>query len=332
MASTGYLSKSLFIRGRQCHKSLWLHRNCPELRDPTAPALEKIFCQGTEVGILAQQLFPGGVEVPYDGLTYEEQTERTTALIRDGISTIYEATFRENGIFIKVDILHHGHYGWEIYEVKSSTQVKPVFIFDAALQYHVVAAAGLPVSRVSIITLNNGYTRYGALNLERLFSSHDITDKAEELQTVVLEELERQREVLQGDLPVIGIGHHCDKPYSCDFKGHCWQDIPEDSVFDIAGRGIDLFAFYHQGIIRQSDIPLDRLNRRQRLQVKGTLQQKDSINKPAIWKFCSALFYPLCFLDFETFMVAVPTSDDCRPYQQIPFQFSLHLTAARCGN
>ncbi len=323
--ATSYLSKSLFIRGRQCHKSLWLHKNRPELKDTLSDAQQAVFQTGTDVGILAQQLFAGGIEIPYEGLSHQEQIDKTKFGIANETETIYEATFLYDGVFVKVDILHQGVRGWEIYEVKGSTEVKDVHIFDAALQYRVLTGAGLDISKVAIVHINNQYTRFGDLDIQQLFACTDITGQAQDLQPNISDELAAQRAMLAGDMPTIDIGRQCDDPYPCDFKGHCWQHIPEDSVFDLRGRGADKFALYRQGIIRQEDIPLEMLNSTQRFQVEATLNQRDHINKKKVKSFLNGLWYPLCFLDFETFMDAVPPFVGCRPYQQIPFQYSLHI-------
>ena len=58
---TAYLSKSLYIRGLQCHKSLYLDRHRPELRGEAAPELEALWASGHEVGVYAHMLFPWGV-------------------------------------------------------------------------------------------------------------------------------------------------------------------------------------------------------------------------------------------------------------------------------
>jgi hypothetical protein len=89
----------------QCPKALWLSKNPPAFEFPAQANLEAKFAAGAEVGILAQQLFPGGAEVPYDGLNIAEQVERTAALIAEGAQVIYEASFAFDGIFVKVDIL-----------------------------------------------------------------------------------------------------------------------------------------------------------------------------------------------------------------------------------
>jgi hypothetical protein len=295
------------------------------LKDEVSDAQQAIFQSGTDVGILAQQLFPGGVEVPYEGLSHQQQIDQTKAEIDKGTKTIYEATFLDDSIFVKADILHNGVRGWEIYEVKGSTEVKDVHVFDAAVQYRVITRAGLAVSKVSIVHINNQYTRNDELDIKQLFAIEDITSQVQDLQVIITDELAGQRKMLAGDMPAIDIGKQCDDPYPCDFAGHCWQHIPEDSVFDLRGRGVDRFALYYQGIIRQADIQLDSLNRQQRFQVEATLKQIDHIDKKAVKKFIDGLWYPLCFLDFETFQEAVPSFNGCRPYQQIPFQYSLHI-------
>ena len=52
------LSKSTFIRGLQCEKSLFLYKHHYKLKDPISPSLQSIFDQGTSIGLLAQELFP----------------------------------------------------------------------------------------------------------------------------------------------------------------------------------------------------------------------------------------------------------------------------------
>lgn len=325
MSNSTFLSKSLYIRGRQCHKSLWLHKHSPELKDEIGDAQQAIFQSGTDVGILAQQLFPDGIEVPYEGLTHQQQVEQTRVELDKGTETIYEATFLYDGIFVKADILHLGVGGWEIYEVKGSTSLKDVYIFDAAIQYHALTGTGLDISKVSIVHVNNRYSRNGDLDIRQLFAINNVTERVQELQPLVIEEIVFQRSMLACDMPTIDIGKQCDEPYSCDFKGHCWQHIPEDSIFNLRERGVNKFSLYNQGIIRQSEIPLEMLNSRQRFQVESTINQRDHLDKKMVKKFLEDLWYPLCFLDFETVNPAVPAFDGCRPYEKLPFQYSLHI-------
>jgi len=328
---SGYLSKSMFIRGHQCLKSLWLHKYRPELKEEADEALEARFRTGHEVGALAQQLFPGGVEVPYDGLTHAEQLAMTQKLLAEGKETIYEATFEHDGVFVKVDILHRGAAGWEILEVKGTTEVKEYHYFDTAIQLYVLAGSGLKIAKVALFHIDKRYKRRGAIDVQKLFAIEDITAQVREMQPNIAPALAEMRTMLAGEMPAIDIGPHCSDPYDCDFHGHCWGHIPEDSVFDLRERGVDKFALYAKRIVRQADIPLDTLNRKQRQQVESTIKQCDTLGREDVRTFLSSLWYPLCFLDFETVNPAIPLFDDSLPYQKIPFQYSLDVQMQEGG-
>jgi hypothetical protein len=324
----GYLSKSQFIRGLQCHKSLYLHKYHPELREELSQETKQRFQAGTEVGLLAQQLFPGGVNIPFDELSVSEQLAATQAAIAGGADTLYEAAFSHNDVFVKVDILHKGKNGWELYEVKGTTQQKDHHLDDVAIQYYVLRGAGLSLSNASLVHINNDYVRRGDIEVEKLFTVVDMTDSVEERFKSIDDDLTALREMLKGPVPGITIGDYCTTPYECDFWGYCWRDIPEDSVFSLKGRGVNKFELYKQGIVRVHDIPLDLLNNTQRFQVEMALTRGHVADTPRIKEFLDTLWYPLYFLDFETFQSAIPLYDGTRPYQQIPFQYSLHSLEA----
>jgi len=334
--STASLSKSLFIRGLQCHKSLWLQKYRPELKDALSSEAEIRFAIGKTVGDLAQEIFPNGVLVPYevDGVRVpvEEQIQQTRQTIDAGKKVIYEAAFHSDNLFVKVDILRKASKGWEIYEVKAGTKLDDVYVNDAALQYHVLNGAGVPISKVFVAYVNTDYVRKGAVDVQQLFFREDVTNEVKARQPAIIAALKEQRKMLSGKKPpLIDIGTYCSDPYDCDFQGHCWRHIPEDSVFELRGRGVDKFALYRKGIIKQKDIPLDLLNATQRQQVLATLKKLNHVDQEKVREFLSELWYPLYFLDFETFQSAVPLYDQTSPYQQVPFQYSLHYQKRKGG-
>ncbi|MFK5926483.1 MAG: DUF2779 domain-containing protein, partial [Desulfuromusa sp.] len=288
------LSKSLILKGLQCQKALWLTKNPPEFDFPPQPDLEAKFRAGTEVGILAQQLFPGGIEVPYEGLSFPGQLARTKQLIKNGAQVIYEASFSFSAIFIKVDILVRdadgGKDAWQIHEVKMGTSVKGVNLDDVAVQHYVLNGCGLSISKSFLVHIDNSYVRQSAIEVNKLFTSEDISLKVaarqQSLPEIVTELRETMRESVEPD---IDIGLHCNDPYECDFIPYCWQHIPENSIFDLKGRGIDKFDYYNQGIIRFEDVPLDELNNVQRQQVEATQKQQDSTDNDKVKEFLDTL-------------------------------------------
>jgi len=321
---TAYLSKSLYTRGLQCHKSLYLHKHRPELRGEPTPELEALWKSGHEVGDLAHMLFPGGVVVPFDGMTKEEQLAKTREESDRGTKAIYEATFSFDDVFVKADIIVRNRGYWDLYEVKSSTSVKEHHWDDVAVQYYVLSGSGLPINKAFLVHINNGYVRDGDIVPEELFAIQDITGIVKEKQASITEELPEMRAMLRGKVPEIDIGPHCEDPYPCDFMDHCWRHVPEHSVFSLRGRGIDQWELYRQGVIKLQDVPLDSLNLMQRMQAEYFLDRKSHANPAKIREFLKKVRYPVCFLDFETFGSGIPLFDGTRPYQQVPFQYSLH--------
>jgi hypothetical protein len=326
------LSKSLFIRGLQCHKSLYLHKHRPKLRDEISESQQRVFDSGTEVGVAARDLFPGGVEIPFDGLTPKEQLEKTAAALRNGMTTIYEAAFEHDGVFMKADILHKGARGWDLYEVKATTEVKKAHVNDVSLQYHVLLGARIDAASANVVHLNSQYVRKGAIEVNKLFVSEDITQAVRSRQTTVATEIAKMRGMLSGDTPPIDIGPYCNDPYPCDFQGHCWQHIPEDSVFVLRQRGARPFDFYRRGIVRLGDIPRDELSGAQLMQLEAFLNKSEFIDREELRGFLDSLWYPLYFVDFETMIFPIPPYDGMRPYQQLPFQYSLHYIEREGAN
>ncbi|GAB6081910.1 hypothetical protein JCM30471_08240 [Desulfuromonas carbonis] len=326
------LSKSQYLRAMQCHKSLYLYKYHPELREEASASKQAVFDTGTAVGILAQSLFPGGVEVPYDGVSISDQIEMTKQAIDSGKKVIYEASFNHDGIFVKADILRKVSRGWELYEVKSAASLKDINRDDIALQYHILTEAGLQICKAYLVVINSGYVRDGEIDPQQLFTKLDLTKDVRAMQKMVVANLASIRIMLnKTKVPAIDIGPYCSNPYECDFWDHCWSHIPKDSVFDLAGKGIDKFGLYGEGIVNLKDIPLDRLNTNQRYQVEMFLNKGIEFKARELKKFLDELWYPLCFLDFETFMSAIPPFDGTRPYNQIPFQYSLHTLKRKGG-
>jgi len=318
------LSKSRFVRGLQCHKALYLQMHSPELVDPVSPSQEAVFQAGFEVGELAQGLFPGGAFIPYDAGDYDGQIARTKAEMDKGTKVLYEAAFSYDGVFVKVDILRRGPDGWEMYEVKSAASLKDYHVSDVAVQYYVLKGAGLALSGAYLVHINSSYVRSGDIEPDKLFTIKDLTDTVKNMGDSVKEEIQNMRDMLKGEMPAIDIGPYCSSPFDCDFCGHCWQNIPEDSVFDLCQKGVNPFELYAKGIVRMRDIPLEILNYKQGQQVECFIDKKEFVDTDSLKGFLASLRYPLYFLDFETYMVAIPLYDGTSPYQQVPYQYSLH--------
>ena len=324
------LSKSTFIRGLQCEKSLYLYKHNYKLKDPTPSSLQAVFDQGTNIGVLAQKLFPNGVDAsPENHFKMAESVGETLDFINKGENIIYEATFLFDDVLAALDILVKDKDGWKAYEVKSSTKVSDTYIKDAAIQYYTISNSGIDLKDISIVYVNNKYVRNGKLDIHQLFTIESVYNQVLEFLPRIPNEVKRLKNIIESpEIPKIDIGLHCLDPYDCDFKGTCWKHVPDYSVFDIANlRNKKKFDLYNQGLMSldQIDLRETSLNANQVLQVESEVNGTTHIEIDQIRGFVEELSYPLYFLDFETINPAIPIYDGSKPYQQLVFQYSLHI-------
>ncbi len=326
------LSKSLYTCGVQCPKALWLKKYKPEVLTPPDAAAQVRFEAGNVVGELACDLFPGGREVAFDPGDFAGMVETTRRWLDEGLESIYEATFIHDGIVVMVDILRNTPQGFEIYEVKSSTELKDIYLHDVSIQRYVLESLGFPVIKSYVVHLNSDYVRGDTLDLNGLFTILDVSDDVGALMGEIpgrLAELEAYLADRENE-PDIDIGPHCKKPYDCDAKAYCWniqRNIPDYSIFNIFNLGSKKqVELYSRGILRIEEIPDDYdMTDTQKQKVKNWKSARTYIDTENIAAFLGTLAYPIYHLDFETFQQPVPQWSGISPYQQIPFQYSLHI-------
>ena len=221
------LSKSTFIKGYHCLKSLYLHKKRPFLRDRfTAEQLAK-FKRGHQVGDLAQKLFPGGIDVsPKSPSQYQKSAVRTGELIEQGQDIIYEATFQFNKVLVMLDLLVKTDDGWDAYEVKSSKSLSETYFTDAALQYYVIENSGLKINKFYLVYVNKDYRLKDKLNIEEFFIKQDVTNELIPRQAFIGDKIAEEMQILQEKhSPKVAVGNHCFSPYKCDFVGFCWKKM-----------------------------------------------------------------------------------------------------------
>lgn len=328
------LSKSQYVRGSQCVKSLWLYRHARHLQTPVDAEQQAIFDAGTEFGILAQRLFPHAKLITADHRHPEEAVAQTQAAImrmaheKDAPRVLFEADFLHEGVLIRADVVSFTSAGVHLYEVKSTTEIKDVFMLDVAIQRYVMSGAGHPVARAFIMHANPEYVRQGPLDVTRLVSTFDATAESQAQLQAVPAELARMKQVDATEKePGTPIGAHCTKPYPCDFKSHCWAHVPAYSVFNLAGARMDKkLELWNSGVKTVAQIPRGtKLTTAQGAQVAVAQAGAPTIDRRAVATFLGTLAWPRYFLDFETDNPVVPPFDGLRPYQQMPFQASLHV-------
>lgn len=327
------LSKSKLLSFRQCPKRLWLELNKPELNEDPAETTAA-FNIGHQVGAVARRIFdPKGTGTLIDAQSqgFAKALERTKASLGTP-QPIFEAGFSASGGIAFADVMlpikRKGRLEWRMVEVKSSTSVKDYHRDDAAIQAFVSREAGVPLVSISIAHIDNSWTYAGDGRYNGLLVEQDLTDEAFDRAAEVKTWLHDAHDVAsQSREPMIKTGAHCSAPFNCGFAAYCRGKEPQaHHSADVLPRISKKIRSYMDDnkVIELKDIPDELLNPLQQRVKNHTLSGKTFFNAKGAVTDLAAHKLPVLFLDFETITFAVPIWKGTRPYQQIPFQFSLH--------
>lgn len=317
------LSKSTYIRGLQCEKSLFLYKNNYKDRDKLSSEQLETFKRGTNIGILAQELFPKGINVaPSHPSKYFEAVLKTKELIANKHAVIYEAAFLENDVYVALDILEFKDNKWIAYEVKSSLKISDTYIEDAALQFSIINKSGIELDDFFIIHINPNYVLNENFNLNDFFIFQSVKEVVIEKQIAVNQKIDDLKTVATSkDLPKTEIGIHCITPYSCDFYNYCRKEIPTLSIFNLNGiSNKDKYELYNDGKYLLSEIVNQDIDEAIEHQINSFTSNKiyvDSDLKNTINDAKNILFFDV--IDIRR---AMPFLNNTKPFESIPICLS----------
>jgi hypothetical protein len=329
------LSKSKYLAGLQCPRRLRLTCHAPDLGAPPTEHLAALLDEGSEIGRRARDLFPDGVLVDEAAWRHGEATARTRQLLRDqNVGAIFEAAFEHAGVRVRVDVLERlGPRTWGLREVKQGTTVKDVYLDDVAVQRFVVEGAGVRLRSVEVVHVDRDYVRGPVgIDWQRFFRRADVTAETAARLPTVPGRVRTLRGVLeQPAAPAVEPGGHCFEPYGCPFWEHCTATKPADWVFGLPRLGTKLWKHLQSaGIERIGDIPDDLPLCGMQARARTAWRTGGLHVEPGLGAGLVPTGPPADYLDFETAFPAIPLYAGTRPYQQVPFQWSLHrVDAAR---
>jgi len=322
------ITKSKFVAGVQCLKRLYLTVHTPELAAQPDESDQSIIDQGREVGLLARQMFPGGVVV--ECKDREQAIRMTRELIENPeIPAIFEGAFEHRGVFVRVDVLHRRpDHRWRLIEVKSTTDVKDHHVDDVATQHRVVTRSGFDVASSCLAHVSRDYVYEGGpIDASRFFRIRNLTRQVERLQPELTVQLRSEFRVLaMPEAPNIPAGRQCSDPFTCEFFDHCNPPIPDDHILRLprihAATVAKLVALGIQSI---HDIPENYPLTQRLRRACASVQMGKPWYGAELKGELKGLRYPFYFADFETINPCIPRFPGMRPYDQLPFQWSVHL-------
>ena len=316
-----FLTKSLYMSGQQCLKLLWYssRNRLPEL----SLYDQNKMTQGKEFEKCVKALFAGVIDL--GTLDHNENIKETRNLIHQG-KTIFEASMAYKDLFFKSDILEPSADGWNLHEIKASVKIKDEHIPDLAFQKYICEKNGIDVKKCFIEYINKDYIKQGNIIPNELVLQEDVTEEVNQIDDIE-ENSEKYIEIMeQMEPPEVSISKKCNKPYECPLKDECRGNLPEYHVLQLTNWR-KYWPLFEGGILSIKDIPKDEIlsSNKDRVIKEAVDGNRIIINKDKIRNFLKELQYPLYYLDFETFDTAIPIFDQSRPYQKIPFQYSLHI-------
>lgn len=339
-----YITKTIYLEYLACAKNTWLKLHKPELSEMfELSAFEKsLTANGNLVESWARKLFPNGILVSEFGEAAQKDTQR---YIEAKQPVIFQSTFIKDQFLVRNDVLEYDKENdqWNLYEIKGTNTLDENndeidHVEDATFQYLVLIDLGIKVGQIYIIHLNKEYVRGDEINVQELFIKEDITDKVLERMALTRERMNRAVEwLLQPDEKAL----ECQCIYlgrskHCTTFSYSHPEVPKYSIHDLSRIGNSkkkLAELVNLDVFDLDDIPEDfKLSNNQRNQVDVYQGKIPLIDNTAIKAELELLEYPLYFFDYETYPSAIPLFKGYKPYQQTPFQFSLHILNSKDGD
>jgi hypothetical protein len=329
-----HITKTDYLEYTYCRKNLWLHKHKPELFDGVelSEFEKKIIEEGNLADEAARNLFPDGVLVEIVGANAVPITQ---SLLKAKTHTLFQGAFLHDEFFVQADILTFNDVldGWELYEVKATNDVKREVphhhVNDLAFQKMVIEGNGIKIVKTGVIHLNGEYRKLLNIDYKKLFIIADLTDEVLEAEDGVREQMDDVKAYLNDPE---------EKGCECLYRGHNAQcttfrysnpDVPEYSVHNINRIGGSKKLFYDwidRGIYKIEDIDRpEKLKGAKKAQYEAYIAGKPLIDHEAIKEAFEELVFPLYFFDYEGYSSAIPRFMGFGAYEQVPFQYSLHI-------
>ncbi len=347
------ITKSLYLKGRQCSKRLWFAtRGIPEPETEDEDVWEERAREGAEVESLAERLFPNGIRIcePLEEdepiLSWSERVEATHRAL-EGDSPIFQAHLVTQELVAVTDILEPRAGGWYLWEVKASTYPTDrwthVHDWDLAFQVHVARLAGIPIVGCGLLMLNKQFVR-GPEEIDPadLIVQVDRSEVVEDLGSKVTSELDSMLTTVgTATEPRRWPAPRCkgsrravagDRASSCGNllpEGKCGAALPEywaGTLSRLGGSKAKYVADTPGLSIESLDADDAKLKWTPNQQRAIVAVQADApqIDAAALSAELDKLEWPIAYLDFEFDPgMAIPLFEGSRPYDRVPFQWAM---------
>lgn len=324
LAMNQLINKHLFLSGDTCRTQGWYALRAPD--EAPTPGREWRFFVGTEIGRIARRQLGTGVTLPMSPVETALNATKT-ALGSPDTALAFEPTFTMHGLIARADATRQNGDAWDLIEVKSGKlpsdrnpdDVKSDYVEDIAFTASVAQAAGLKIARCILMLIKPEY-RHGMPATE-LLGEIDVTaralPRAQQFAGIAAQVV---RALLSAHRPNPVLNVACK---TCEFYAtECIGVGIPDPIFalpGLRGKRFERLQPYGRITALPEDADLTEAQRR----VATAFRTGKPLIEPGI-DYIDGITSPTYYLDFEGVGPAIPWFPDDEPYDQIPFQFSIH--------
>ena len=324
------LTKTLILSGIQCEKKLWLDLNQEKQRKDKA-----IFRAGNRFGNVVRNYYGKGLDLSDEKDPKIALTKTNEAINSKNVSVIYEGAFLYEETYIQADVLIKEGDHWTLLEAKSATKVKDINFFDLAIQTYIIKKSGLNLKFSKLIIINNEFVYKGNQDYKNLIEEKDLTNDVLVKEKEINSLINKFKLIKDKNCPNIEVGNQCKNPYPCEYLEKC--SSPEKNINEVSykilpyyGKALDEYCI-ENNISKLVDVPEDQLQSSRKDYANNyhyIIQQAHKSNKAWINQDIKNHFkdwvWPFYFMDFETVQQTVPVIQNTKPFEQLPFQWSVH--------
>lgn len=332
------LSKSEYMMYLKHPAWLWLKKHDKSKIPEVSADVQAMFDAGHDFEKYAEAHFPDGVKIGFNNYNeYLSLPTRTQQELKSGTKTIFQGRFEHGQTTFICDVLRLvGDMEVDLYEIKSSTGVKLEHVLDLAFQMTVLENCGYRVRDIFVIHVDSSYVREGKIDPKQITATKNVTEE-------VKKQLSRTNRNIASAIKVMELDQMPDpSPARCKLNSlKDWLEIYKNivavekgSIYELCRLNANTVRLLEEkDITKLKDIPINLVsNPKQQWQLEALHKGEPIYDKQKIKKFLSSLEYPLYFFDYETLSSCVPYFDGTKPYQQIPFQYSLHILESPKGD
>ena len=333
MISSNYiLTKTKINSGLRCSKKLWF-----DSHEAAGQKDEYLIRAGNRFGEVIKKIYGKGLdltEIKDISLAVQKTKE---AINSKDVDTIYEAAFIYEETLVRTDVLIRKKNGWELLEAKSSGKKKEEHIPDIAIQSFIVRESGVQLASVKLILINPDFTYAGKENYKSLVNDkEDITEEVMQEEKNIINHINNLKKITDhsSPSPKVAMGKHCDKPHECDYKSRCKSLLPKSkntSYQIIPYKSKELKDYCeNKKITDLQDVPEKLLSAKRKgyaVEFQKKIQKAHIDNEAWVnpdLKKNLQFDWPIYFVDFETVQQNIPLIIGTKPFERLPFQWSLH--------